>query len=309
MKHWAGALIAGLALFGLSGCSMAKMAADSTVAVMIAGKPAVDRESDLSLARGSAEGNLMMMEGLREATPENKELWQLMAEAYGGYTFGFVEDDLESIEEDTDEWEYTANRAYELYRRGRDAAHRRLSLEHGDALPNLISGTDGAVDDAVSGVLGVDDVPALFWFAQCWSSMINLRQEDPVEIMSLGRVERLMERVLALDETFMDAGPHLFMAVLKSAAPPELSDETKVAESHFDRAEELTGGQNLMIRVFRARYLDVARRDRAAFTATLEGVLESDPRNSQSHVLVNTLAQRRARRYLSQVDDLFPPES
>lgn len=308
MKYWSGALLAGLVLFALSGCSVAKMAADSTVTVMIAGKPAVDRESDIALARGSAEGNLMMMEGLREATPENKELWLLMAEAYGGYTFGFVEDDLEAIEEDTDEWEYTANRAYELYRRGRDAAHRRLSLEHGDALPDLISGPDGTVDAALSGTLGVDDVPALFWLAQCWSSMINLRQEDPAEIMSLGRVEGIMERVLALDETYLDAGPHLFMGVLKSAAPPELSDETEVAESHFDRAEELTAGKNLMIRVFRARYLHVARRDRGAFVETLEAVLESDARNSRSHVLVNTLAQRRARRYLSQVDSLFPPE-
>ena len=122
------------------------------------------------------------------------------------------------------------------------------------------------------------------------------------------RIERIMERVLALDETYLDAGPHLFMGVLKSAAPPELSDETKVAEMHFDRAEELTEGNNLMIRVFRARYLQVARRDRGAFVETLEAVLESDARNSRSHVLVNTLAQRRARRYLSQVNSLFPPE-
>ena len=219
-----------------------------------------------------------------------------------------MEDDLETLEEDTDEWVFSANRAYEFYRRGRDAAHRRLVLEHDDDIPDLISGADGAVDAAIAGTLEEDDVPALFWLAQCWSSMINLRQEDPAEIMSLARVERMMERVLELDETYLDAGPHLFMGVLKSAAPPELSDETEVASGHFDRAEEITEGKNLMIRVFRARYLHVARRDRKAFEETLNGVIEADARNSDAHVLVNTLAQRRARRYLSQVNTLFPPE-
>jgi hypothetical protein len=306
MKGWAGGLVGTLILFTLSGCSIAKMAADSTVAVMVAGKPAVDRESDIALARGAAEGNLMMMEGLREAAPENQELWQLMAEAYGGYAFGFVEDDLEALEEDTEEWEHTANRAYEFYRRGRDAAHQRLRLGHGDALPDLVSGGDRDVDAAVANVVHKDDVPSLFWLAQCWSSMINLRQEDPAQIMSLERVEKLMARVLELDETYLDAGPHLFMGVLKSAAPPELSDETEAAMKHFDRAQEIAGDKNLMIRVLRARYLDVARRDPKSFQDNLKAVLETEARTAETHVLINTLAQRRARRYLSQMGSLFP---
>ena len=164
-------LIGGASLLLLSGCNMTQVAADSTVSVIAAGKPGVDRESDLRLARGAAENNLMMMEGLTQSTPENEELYQLMAEAYCGYAFGFVEDDIEGSEADSEEWEHHSNRAFEFYRRGRDAAHKKLQLQYGDDIPDLVNGGDSALNAAMANEMDEDDAPAMFWFANCWSSM------------------------------------------------------------------------------------------------------------------------------------------
>ena len=85
----------------VTGCSgtMRAVAANQTVDIMVAGKPSVDRETDLGLARAGAESNLALMAGLRETVPDNEDLLLLMAEGYGGYAFGFVEDDLDQLED------------------------------------------------------------------------------------------------------------------------------------------------------------------------------------------------------------------
>ena len=101
----------------------------------------------------------------------------------------------------------------------------------------------------------------------------------------------------------------LRLGVLKSSAPSALSDETEQAAVHFDKAMELTNGDNLMVKVFRARYLHVARRDREAFTKSLQEVVDADAGKDPGRTLINTLAQKRAQRYLNQADTFFPPES
>ncbi len=56
------------------GCSMTKMAANQTTAIIIKAAPAFDRESDLELAEQAILSNLKMLEGLLEITPDNPDL-------------------------------------------------------------------------------------------------------------------------------------------------------------------------------------------------------------------------------------------
>ena len=56
------------------GCSMTRMAAKQTTAVMLLAAPAYDRESDPVFAEQAAAGNLKTMEGLLEVTPDDADL-------------------------------------------------------------------------------------------------------------------------------------------------------------------------------------------------------------------------------------------
>lgn len=295
-----------LVVFGASfaggGCNLTKMAATQTVDVIHAGKPSVDRQDDLGLARIAVESNLAMMEGLRVTIPEDDKLLQLLAEAYTGYAFGFVEDDLDRMAEVDPDKELVVERALGLYRRGRDAGLERLRLVHD--MPDLRTASDEAFAKAVR-ELEREDVPTAFWTANAWGSMINLGQEDPTLVLELPRVEALMKRVLELDPEYFDGGAHLFFGLMKASVPAALSDETESALEHFAEADRVAGGKNLMVKALRARFVLVAKRDRDGFVAALEEVLESRP-ESPRHQLVNALAKRRARRWLAEVDRLVP---
>lgn len=286
---------------GAAGCNLTNMAASQTIAIIQAGKPSVEAQPDLRVARVSIESNIGMMEGLRLTRPDDERLYALMGEAYTGYAFGFVEDELDATEDEAAR-ELVADRAALLYERGRSAALRALSLRH--KIPNLVDATDEAFAAALA-KLGKGDVGSLFWAANAWGNLVNLRQ-DPVLLMEMPRVEAMMLRVLALDPTYYDGGAHLFFALLKLSVPAALSDETEAAAKHFDDALRIADGKNLLIVAMRARFLLVATRDREGFREALEGVLEADPELSREHNLLNSLARVRARRWLGQIDRFFP---
>lgn len=284
-----------------AGCNLTSMAASQTIAIIQAGRPSVDAQPDLEVARVSIESNIGMMEGLRITRPDDARLYTLMGEAYTGYAFGFVEDDLDAAEAES-EREVIADRAALLYQRGRSAALRALSLNR--KIPDLVDATDEAFAAALA-KLDKRDVGSLFWAANAWGNLVNLRP-DPVLLMEMPRVEAMMQRVLALDASYYDGGAHLFFALLKLSVPAALSDETEAAAKHFDDALRIADGKNLLIVAMRARFLLVATRDREGFREALEGVLEADPELSREHNLLNSLARARARRWLSQIDRFFP---
>ncbi len=289
----------------VTGCAgmMRGVAANGTVDIMVAGKPSVDRETDLGLARVGAESNLALMAGLRETVPENESLLLLMAEGYGGYAFGFVEDDLDQLEDTDDLYDETLERAYGIYGKSVEAARAWLRLRHDD-LPDVASATDGEAARTLA-AMTADDVPGLFWLGNSWSSQVNLKQDDPAEVLNLGRIEMIMTRAMELDETYFDGGPHLFFGVLKCSAGKELSDQTESAAKHFARAWELSDEKNLMGRALEARWLLVTLGDREKLEEALQEIVDAEI-DSPRHNLINTLAQRRAARWLDNLDALIP---
>ncbi|MBD90970.1 MAG: hypothetical protein CL940_11575 [Deltaproteobacteria bacterium] len=289
----------------VTGCSgtMRAVAANGTVDIMVAGKPSVDRETDIGLARVGAESNLALMAGLRETVPDNEDLLLLMAEGYGGYAFGFVEDDLDQLEDTDDLYDETLERAYGIYGKGVEAARAWLKLRHED-LPDVVSSTDGEADRALA-AMTAEDVPGLFWLGNSWSSQVNLKQDDPAEVLSLGRIEMIMSRALELDETFFDGGPHLFFGVVKCSAGKQLNDETESAAKHFARAWEISKEKNLMVRALEARWLLKALGDREKLEEALQSIVDAEI-DSPRHNLINTLAKRRAARWLDNLDALIP---
>lgn len=291
----------------VTGCSgmMRAVAANGTVDIMVAGKPSVDRETDLGLARVGAESNLALMAGLRETVPENADLLLLMAEGYGGYAFAFVEDDLDQLEDTDDLYDETLERAYGIYGKSVEAARAWLRLRHGD-LPDVASATDGAAARTLA-AMEADDVPGLFWLGNSWSSQVNLKQDDPAEVLNLGRIEMIMTRALELDPTYFDGGPNLFFGALKCSAPKELSDQTESAAKDFARAWELSGEKNLMVRTLEARYLLVSLGDRERLEQALQEIVDAEI-DSPRHNLLNTLAKRRAARWLDNLDALIPEQ-
>jgi hypothetical protein len=297
----------------LAGCNMTQLAAGSTVNIIGQALPAIERYEDPDLAGEALPASISTMEGLMEVRPDDAKLHVLLAQAYGSYGFGFMEDRMEAalVKDDDDLSEHYRKRAGMAYMRGRQLALGALTLwqqDDGGAEGHIKKGLQAwteylkKFDDAET------QAPALFWGAYCWGRYIGINRDDMNAIADLPLVTALTDRLLALDHTFMGYAPHALRAGLIGTAPAQLGGRPDEAKKEFETAITATQGKNLMYMVIEAQIVAVALQDRALYkkllTTAIDAPVDIDPKQR----LLNQLAKRRAERYLSQTDRLFAPE-
>lgn len=273
----------------LSGCSTSQLVARGAAPLIDHGVTAMNRETDLELARASIPANLKMIEALLIADPGNVAYRVQAAMGFYGYALGFVEPD-------------DRERAAALYRRALD--HARVALDHAGVTQAMLTGDVAVLEQALA-KLDARAVPALFWTAAAWGKWIELQLDDPARLAELPRVELLMRRVLALDETYYHGGAHLFFGAYYGGRAPMFGGDFARAKRHFDRAAALNQNRLLLVEVYRAQYLFRQMGDRAAFHATLSRVIDAPPSPDPDLNLANALAKKQAAALLTQEDDLF----
>lgn len=278
-----------LSVLLLSGCSTGQIVARGASPLIGYGIAAMDRETDLELARDSIPANLKMIEAMVLADPVNAAYRVKAAMGFCGYALGFVEADH-------------PGRAIELYRRAFD--YGRAALERAGMPAASLTGDTAAFKSSLA-ALDAHAVPALFWTASAWAKLIELQLDDPARLAELPRVEALMQRVLDLDETYYHAGAHLFFGVYYGSRAPMFGGDFARATRHFDRAATLNHKHMLLVEVYRARYLFRQMGDRPAFHATLKRVLDAPVGAEPDLNLVNVLAKKEAAALLAQEENLF----
>lgn len=285
------AAVASLALvwLTLSGCSTSQLVARGAAPLIDHGMAAMNRETDLELARASIPANLKMIEALLLADPDNATYRVQAAMGFYGYALGFVEAD-------------DPERAVALYRRARD--HALVALDREGMAPATLTGNPAELERAL-GKLDARAVPALFWTASAWGKWIELQLDDPARLDELPRVEALMQRVLALDETYYYGSAHIFFGAYYGGRAPMFGGDYARAARHFDRAAALGQNQLQWVEVYRARYLLRQMGERAAFHATLSRVLDAPLSRDPELHLANALAKKEAAGLLAQEGDLF----
>ena len=286
VKH-SGLLV--LSVWLASGCSTGQMVVRGTQSILDSGVVAMNRETDLDLARDAMPANLKLLEGMLIEDPDNTELRLYAAEGFYGYTFGFVE-------------MQNGARARHLYRRCYE--HARMALQQ-SGVP-LDPETSAPVDfEAAVGKAGRGAVPAMFWTASCLANWINLNRSSPAGIAELSSAAVLMQRVLALDDVFYYGGPHLFFGVYYGGRSPLFGGNYQLSEQHFRRAAEINHDKLLLVDVLQAEYLDRQRLDRAAFNRRLTRVIEAPDNLAPDMALMNAIAKQQAAELIKAEDDWF----
>lgn len=214
-----------LAVQVLSGCSTDRLVVRGASPLIERGVSAMNRETDIELARASIPANLKMLEALLFLDPGNAAFRTQAAMGFHGYALGFVEA--------TD-----PARARDLYRRALD--HALVALVDAGVSQSTLKGDAAALERALA-KLDARALPALFWTASAWGKWIELQLDDPARLAELPRVEALMRRVLALDEGYYYGGAHLFFGAYYGGRAPMFGGDFARAARHFDRAAELNG--------------------------------------------------------------------
>jgi TRAP transporter TatT component family protein len=271
----------------LNACSTGPIVARLSLPIVESGNVAMNRETDLELARAGIPANLKLIEGLIQELPGNAELRVHAAEGFYGYAYGFVEDE-------------DGARASALYRRGRDHGLQALGSvgRHLKTLP--MAELKSRLDE-----LGQAAVPALFWSASCWAKWIDLNRNDPARIAELDKPVALMRRVLELDAAYYYGGAHLFFGVYYGSRPPMIGGDFERSRREFDKARSASQGKLLLVDLLRAQYLARQQLDRSEFERLLSGITQAPVDLFPEMALANAIAQRKAKRLLSKAEEFF----
>lgn len=296
----------------LFGCDLQLTAASTTVAVTRRASPGVNYMRDPDTAEAAIPAALQQMEGLLYLLPDDATLAAAAARAYSSYGYGFMEDHMEEAEfrgaeeEEIERWRTRSSLSYE---RAREIALAWLDRRHpegGGILAVQRQGLD-AFTAHIARFEGEEQAVVLFWAAYSWARYISLHRDDMNAIADVAYVSVIADRVYALAPTYFDHAPAALRAGLMAAAPPALGGRPADARVEIDRAIELTGRRNLLFLVTEARLIAIPLQDRALYQSLLEEVIAFDVNSFPEQRLPNALAQRRARRYLAEIDNYFDP--
>ncbi len=247
-----------------------------------------NKQSDLRVIREGMPAYLMLVDGMVEAVPDNDRLLITAAQAYASFASAFVED---------------ADRDYAiaLYAKAKKYALRSLEIR---GLKNPVSKPFNEFEAELNN-LGKDDVPYIFWTGTCWGSWIRLNLGSMAALAELPRVEALMKRALVLDEQFYYGGPHLFMGIWFASRPKIAGGDLAKSQHHFKKALELSQGKFLITQIYYADQYARKIFDKDLFVSTLEKVLDTPADQIPQLTLLNTVAHKKAKEMLEQVDDYF----
>lgn len=283
MRSPAVALLPAIALW--LGCASLTRSATSSFANDI--YLAIVNQDDVQTVRDGAPAYLLALDGLIEGSPEDTTLLLAGARLYGAYASAFVEE---------------PERSRRMWDRALGYAGRALCLD----LPDVCASKRGSFDAFSDSLVAVRRraLPALYGFGTAWAGWSQAHAEDWGAVADIPKLEALMERVVTLDDAYDGGGAHLYLGVLYTQRPASLGGRPERGREHFERTLELSGGRNLMAKVYYARQYARLVFDRSLHDRLLREVVEADPKEP-GLTLSNTLAQARAAELLASADEYF----
>ncbi|MBN2365174.1 MAG: hypothetical protein EH225_03650, partial [Calditrichaeota bacterium] len=227
--------------------------------------------------------------GLHKADPKNRDIIILLAQGYGSYSLGFVEDQ-------------SPGRAKVFYLRAREYGFKALKMTEAfrDSIPQREEPFMNRLQK-----IKEEDVPALFWTGFAWGGWINLSKDDPQAIFDLNKVKAIMNRVIELDEDFFYGAAHLFFGSIFGSLPRMLGGSPDKAKEHFDRCLELSHNRLMLAYVYLAKYYAHPMLDDGLFDKYLKIVLEAPDDVLPENKLITAIAKDKAQKLIIKKEELF----
>lgn len=291
-----------------SGC-IKKMMIDGQIDGTVEGAEAMNGTADYEVARAASSAGIAQFEGMHLLDPGYKPGFFLLVKGYVSYASGFVEDDIEvaTLEGKDDLAEYHKQRAKSLYTRAVGFGTQWLESQHEGFAAAEKTGAEDKMVAYVKQFDDKDDAAMLFWTGYAWMARVDVTKETAL-LGSLYVGKTMVARAVELQDDIEHGLGHVVLGAYEARTGfatlgAEVFASSKV---HFDRASAITGGKLLMPKLQFARtYLcrgDDATPGRggsfAAYAKTMQEVLDADDTLPDQRLL-NAIAKRKARRYLS----------
>lgn len=292
-----------------AGCSPKHYAAKQAVAIAEAARPAFAAHWDYELGGQALAANIMQLEGLLRLR-QGESLQLLLARAYVGYAYGWIEDQAEVAElrGDFSATSRLRQRAARMYRRAKHLVESALDLSDGDVQRWLESGAAPSAASRAQWLrgrfAGRRHAADLALWAQAWGGWLSTSAEDASGSAVLPYLLAIAEHSVALDAAADHAAALTFVGSLSASVPESAGGDLAKSKASFGRALDLTKGRALNVQVQMAATYAVATSNRGLYLKLLRKVIaqQQDPEELR---MANRIAKRRARRYVDQVDLLL----
>lgn len=292
-----------LAVVFVSACSPKRYALNTVGDMLSKGGSVYESDEDIALVGDALPFSLKLIESLLVESPDQRGLLLSASRGYVLYAYAYVHWEAEQIQLiDLQKARTLRARAQKLYLRGLKYGLHALELSSPGFEKALSEEPFQAVIKISANEAG-GDVPYLYWSAAALGLAISVAKNDPKMLARLPEVEALLDRALALDETWNRGTLHEFK-ILWAAAQRSPADE-ETLRHHYQRALDLSGGQRASLYVAMAEAVSLAKQDRAEFTTLIEAALDVNLEDDPEHRLMNAIAQRRAEWLLSRIDELI----
>lgn len=289
------------AVSALTACSVERFAVGRIGDALADSGSTYARDDDPELVRAAAPFSLKLIESLLEKDPEHAGLLLAAARGFTQFAYAFVQQDADRIEDaDLARSRELQERARRLYHRAHVYGLRGLEVRH--------AGFRECFDDDPHTALAdtrAEDVPLLYWTAASWGLELALSKDDPEALLGLPQVEALIDRALALDESWNEGAIHTFLVTYESSRPGGQREWMDRARTHFERAVALSHGTLAAPYVAFAEAVPLKQQDQRAFEDLLGRALAIDLAKNAEARLENEIARARARWLLSRESELF----
>jgi len=124
-------------------------------------------------------------------------------------------------------------------------------------------------------------------------------------IADLPKVEALIDKALALDESFDNGAIHSFLIAYDMNRASGTGNPEENARKYFSRAVELSDGKQAGPYVTMAESVSLPKQDKKEFILFLERALAINADAKPEWRLANVIMQKKARWLLQRTDKLF----
>lgn len=280
-------------------CSIKKFAVRQVGDALSSGTSVYETDPDVDLVGEALPFSLKLVESLLDVTPRHRGLLVTAAKGFALYALAYVDMPGEIlIDEDFEGGKALRERAKRLYLRSLDFSLRALDTVY----PGISEELRRAPSEA-AGRVARKHVDLLYWAGAALGLSISTDPTDPGMVIRLAEVDALLDRAIALEESWDRGSLHEFRLRLESAKPG--GPDADRAQRSFERALELSGGERAGLFVSYAEAYAIGAQDRELFEDLLAKALAVDADAHEQDRLLNHLAQRRARWLRSKIDELF----
>ena len=250
---------------------------------------AVKNQTDPETVRDGAPAYLLLLDSLLESDPDDPAINAAAATLYASYAAVFAGDPERAQRMSARAVNYSNTAMCESY--------RPSCNWEGMQFEEFTATLEGLDEDHADVVLA-HGVASIYYLSE--------PSDDYVALAALPNMEALLTRYLEISagEDYDSGAVYMYLGILATLRPPALGGEMEKGRAHFERAIDLTQGNDLSVKVEFARGYARTLYERDLHDQLLNEVVAADPVVDQL-TLTNVLAQRDAEQLLASADDYF----